>query len=264
MTAPIRRGLRDCLLLIVARAPIAGETKTRLGGTIGMAAAADIHRAFLGDLANRFSPLIGNGRRPYDFGWAFAPPEVDFAATMASIDPRHAERVACYVPQAGDNFAERLLNLFLWAQEHGYQRVQIMASDSPHLPAEIVALGFDLLRDAEVLLGRVEDGGYYVVGMNGVHPVLSPEVMSTPDAAGDLIRAARKQGLRVAETPPSFDVDTAADLETLVRVLEHNPAAAPLSWRAIQRLGLDSRDRVGSSQSRIVRRLPASGDQVGT
>ena len=254
----------DCLLLIVARAPIPGQTKTRLGATIGMGAAAELHRAFLADLANRFCPLAGDQARPYDFGWAYAPAEVDFTATMAHIDPHHTERFALYVPQAGDNFADRLMNLFVWAAEHGYQRVQVMASDSPHLSADHVTLGFELLGNAEVLVGRVEDGGYYVVGMNGVHPVLCPEVMSTPDAAGDLVRAARKLGLRVAETPPTFDVDTAADLETLVRLLMRDPAAAPVTWRAIQRLGLDSPDRVGSGPSRYVQRLSASGDEIDT
>ena len=43
------------LLLIGARAPVPGTCKTRLGASIGMAAAATLYGAFLVDLSARFT-----------------------------------------------------------------------------------------------------------------------------------------------------------------------------------------------------------------
>jgi uncharacterized protein len=227
----------DCLLLIVARGPIPGETKTRLGKTIGMERAADLHRAFLADLASRFIP-VPNGRRRYDFGWAYAPADYDFAAEMAEIAPRAKHLPALYVPQCGDNFADRLMNLFRWSDDHGYQRTLILASDSPHLPYDYMPQGFELLTTADVVLGRVADGGYYVIGMRGVHGVVSPAVMSTADAASDLVDGAEAMRLTVAELPRSFDVDIESDLCLLIELLRSEPEAAPATWRALSTLGL--------------------------
>ena len=227
----------SCLLMIVTRGPIPGETKTRLGATIGMARAAELHRAFLADLAERFIP-VPNGRRSYDFGWAYAPADYDFAAAMREISPRTGNRHDWFVPQLGDNFADRLMNLFRWSHEHGYERTQILASDSPHLPYDFMPKGFELLKSTDILLGRVEDGGYYVIGMRGVHEVVSPAVMSTADAASDLVAAARAMGLRVGELPSSFDVDTESDLCQLIDLLHAQPDAAPATWQALNEHGL--------------------------
>lgn len=227
----------DCLLLIVARGPVPGETKTRLGGTIGMERAATLHRAFLADLAERYIPA-SNGRSRYDFGWAYAPAGYEFATEMALIAPGERNRSVWYVPQHGDNFADRLMNLFRWGRGHGYDRTLILASDSPHLPYDYMPRGFDLLTTADVVLGRVADGGYYVIGMRGVHEVVSPAVMSTVDAASDLVAAAEAIGLTVAELPASFDVDVESDLCPLIDLLRTEPEAAPATWRALNELGL--------------------------
>ena len=44
----------DTALIIVARYPEPGKTKTRLAASIGAAATAELYHAFLTDLARRF------------------------------------------------------------------------------------------------------------------------------------------------------------------------------------------------------------------
>ena len=61
MTDALRREPSEAgrgLLLIAAREPVPGLTKTRLGATIGMARAAELYAAFLVDLAS-----YANGQR---------------------------------------------------------------------------------------------------------------------------------------------------------------------------------------------------------
>ena len=72
------------LLLIAARAPIPGFTKTRLGAAIGMERAAALYAAFLVDLAARFTPGP-NEDLGFDVGWAYTPAETDFASVLTGI-----------------------------------------------------------------------------------------------------------------------------------------------------------------------------------
>jgi glycosyltransferase A (GT-A) superfamily protein (DUF2064 family) len=223
----------DALLIIIARAPIPGETKTRLGETIGMDRAAYLHRAFITDLHNRFG-----SQSDFAFAWSFTPAEFDFAGLLASMDDVCQPATPTLIPQPEAPFAERLDWLFCWAVDHCYRRTLIMASDSPHLPVSTLSAGFDLLSTNDVVLGRVADGGYYVIGMSGVFDVLDQAVMSTDRAADGLVQASRQLGLRVAEMHPSFDIDTESDLGLLVATLTADPALAPATSTALINLHL--------------------------
>ena len=224
------------LLLIAARNPVPGETKTRLGRTIGAERAALLYRAFLVDLAARFTPppVVAPG---FDLGWAFTPPQCDFRAVLTTLGwpPPAAVRL---VPQAGSDWGERQANLLRWGHEHGYARTVLIASDSPHLPLVTATDAFAALVEHDVVLGRVRDGGYYLIGVRGCHDVLSGVPMSTAHAADALVARAGDLGLRVAETAPTFDVDEAVDLALLRAALAPDGAAAPATWTALHDLGL--------------------------
>ena len=224
------------LFLIAARAPVAGETKTRLGAAIGMERAAVIYRAFLRDLAARFTPelLAASG---CDLGWAFSPGKCDFAAHLRGIGHRPAPTVR-FVPQVGDGWGERQANLLRWGIEHGYERTVLVASDSPQLLSSVAKDAVTGLDDHDLVYGRVLDGGYYLVGIKGEHDVLSGVPMSTASAADALVGRAEALGLRIAELPPTFDVDEAADLTNLRAALAADPWLAPATWAALGALGL--------------------------
>jgi rSAM/selenodomain-associated transferase 1 len=229
------RAVTDNLLLIAARAPVPGETKTRLGACIGMERAAELYRAFLVDLAARFTPEDGTTR--YQLGWAFTPPSCDFAATLAALISLPLDHVL-FVPQHGADWGERQTNLLRWGAEHGYRRTVLMASDSPQLPRASIDAAFTALHSHDVVLGRVSDGGYYLVGMHGFHDVLAGVSMSTSAAADALAAQAAGLGLRLAELAPTFDVDVAADLLLLRAALDRDDAVAPVTRRALVALNL--------------------------
>lgn len=222
------------LLIIVARAPVPGTTKTRLAATIGDECACALYRAFLADLANRFPPAGA----PYDFAWSFTPAEADFRAILARLAARPLDQTTHFIPQFGDTLNDRLTNLFRWAFDTGHRRVAIMASDSPQLPARIATDAFACLAEHDVILGRVADGGYYLIGLSRFGDLLRNLPMSTPSAADAVVARARCLGLRVGELAPSFDVDDERDLDALRRALAPDGTAAPATWAALQRLGL--------------------------
>jgi rSAM/selenodomain-associated transferase 1 len=224
------------LLLIAARTPTPGATKTRLGATIGMERAAALYRAFLVDLAVHFQPRPDHAPA-YDLGWAFTPADADFRAVLTQLGcPIPAG--ARWAPQVGGDWGERQRQLLQWGAEHGYAATVLLASDSPQLPPATATDAFAALATHDVVIGRVRDGGYYLIGLRGFVDVLSGVPMSTDRAADAVITQAQAQGLRVAELAPSFDVDDAVDLVRLIAALAPDGAAAPATWAALHRLGL--------------------------
>lgn len=234
-TLPSRRS--DNLLMIAARDPVPGTTKTRLGAAIGMERAATLYRAFLHDLAARLTPAA-TGTVAYDLAWTFSPPECDFRTVLGDVVGSAPDHV-WYVAQGGDDWGTRQSNLLRWGAEQGYARSVLIASDSPQLELEVVHAAFTALTDHEVAIGRVHDGGYYLIGMSGPHHDLLARVpMSTASAADDVIARAHARNLAVAELPPTFDVDEAADLDRLIAALAPDGAVAPASWAALAALDL--------------------------
>jgi glycosyltransferase A (GT-A) superfamily protein (DUF2064 family) len=224
------------LLLIAAREPVPGRTKTRLGAAIGMERAAALHAAFLVDLAARFTPEVGNAWG-FDIGWAYTPAEVDFSAVLCHIGCVRPSEVM-FVPQEGEGWDVRQANLLRWGGVHGYTRTVLVASDSPQLPLSVVRLAFAILEGGDIALGRTFDGGYYLIGMHGFHDVLCGVPMGTATVADAVLVRARRLRLRVAELPTTFDIDTEEDLAHLRAALAPDGKAAPATWTMMQRLGL--------------------------
>jgi hypothetical protein len=67
----------DTALVVMARYPEVGATKTRLARAIGVEEAAHLYRAFLTDLAQRFAG------QPYDLHWAYTPNGVGYVLPAA-------------------------------------------------------------------------------------------------------------------------------------------------------------------------------------
>lgn len=221
------------LLIIVARAPVPGTTKTRLAATIGDDRACVLYRAFLADLAHRFT-----GHGPYDLAWGYCPAGTDFRATLTQIADNPIPASVHFLPQHGATFNDRLTNLFAWGFASGYHRVAIMASDSPHLPESVATDAFTTLTTNHVTLGRVTDGGYYLIGLSHFSDLLLNLPMSTSDAGEAVAHRAAELGLRFGEITPSFDIDEERDLTLLHHTLFPDGATAPHTWATLQEFGL--------------------------
>lgn len=223
---------RGALLMIAARAPVAGETKTRLGRTIGMNRAAALYRGFLRDVGNRLTCADA----PYELAWTFSPPDCDFRAVLARLGIPADDRVR-FVPQVGPDWGARQTNLLRWAAS-GHERVVLVASDSPHLALTVITDAFAALETHDALLGRTLDGGYYLIGMRGFHDLLNGVPMSTASVAETVVARARDLGLCLAELPVTFDVDDVADLDLLIDAVRRDEAVAPATLAALRALRL--------------------------
>jgi uncharacterized protein len=207
-------------LVVMARYPKAGTTKTRLACTIGDNEAAYLYQAFLTDLAQRFA----GGE--CDLHWAYTPAEADFAAFLATLTPSLVQHMVCF-PQQGADFGARLHHAFRWTYEQQFERTIVIGSDSPHIRWEIVANARQALDEADVVLGPADDGGYYLIAMRQPYDVFSGIPMSNSAVTRMTLESAHCQGLRVYLLEPLFDVDELPDLLRLAQLLRADNALAP-------------------------------------
>jgi len=209
-------------LLIMAKQPLAGNTKTRLCPPLTPEEAAQLYDAFLRDvvkIAHTVSQLV-RGVEPHI---AYAPGgDPDFFAALApGFD---------LIAQRGETLGIRLDHVLTSCLTQGYDQVVAMNSDSPTLSPAYIAQAFTQLESpqTDAVFGPCEDGGYYLIGITKSHPRLVRDVqMSTPHVLRDTLALADEAGLAVALTPPWYDVDTVDELTKLQHELtQHAPQSA--------------------------------------
>jgi rSAM/selenodomain-associated transferase 1 len=214
-------------LIIVAKEPVPGQTKTRLCPPFSLESAAEFYRCLLLDSLALMAQL-----ESADHTIAYAPSHArDYFARLA---PNGFSLIA----QVGTNLGERLANALGRHFDLGYQRVVIMNSDGPTLPLAHLEEAFSGLDRADVTLGPGHDGGYYLIGMKQLHPELFEGVdWSTERVISQTLATCRRLGLTVHQLPEWYDVDRADDLERLRRDLVEKPGLAPHTWGFLQELG---------------------------
>jgi hypothetical protein len=197
-------------LFVMAKDPRAGQVKTRLCPPLTPEVAARLYQCFLLDVLDLVADLPG-----VDPVVAFSPPEA------AEEFSRLASGRFQLVPQEGADLGARLENTFRVLFQQGYNRVAAVSTDSPDLPAEYLHEAFFRLRDARVVLGPCPDGGYYLIGLSGPTPEVFRDMpWSTDRVVPETDARIKKMGLALEYLPEWHDVDTAADLDRLVRDLE--------------------------------------------
>lgn len=181
----------------MAKAPVAGRSKTRLARDIGAGAATAFARHAL-----RITLL----RLARDPRWETIVAVTPRISMSAPVWPRGVARVAQVHGDLG-----RRMQLIFASQRPG--PVVIVGSDIPSVRPSHVAQAFRALGAADVVFGPATDGGYWLVGMKRRPrcPSLFDRVRwSSPHALADT--RANCAGLAVALTQTLADVDEAADL----------------------------------------------------
>ncbi len=214
----------DRRLLLFTKPARAGRVKTRLVGDLTAEEAADLHAAFLEDLAARLAP------EPFGLtlAWALDPGEPLPAPPIAGLDGG----LAC-VRQEGAELGARLHAALSAAAEAPY--VAALGSDHPTLPADLVERAFALLAaGAAVVLGPAEDGGYYLIALDaGRFPGGIPRRLfegidwSTERVLAQTLERCRELSVEPVLLPPAADVDTPDDLRRLALRMAESDLGCP-------------------------------------
>lgn len=209
-------------LLVIAKQPASGQTKTRLTPPLSPQQAAQLYDCFLRDTLDIARAVPGVTRLVY-----YAPD--DAAGYFQTLAPDFE-----LTQQCGAGLGERLDHALSHFLALGFERVVVMDSDSPTLPPGYVAQAFGALADHDVVLGPCEDGGYYLIGLTRPQPRLLREVrMSQPNVLRDTLDLAEQAGLRAALLPPWYDVDTIQALARLQTELLENTGRPATQTRAL-------------------------------
>ena len=205
-------------LVIMAKQPVAGRTKTRLCPPLTPAQAAELYEALLRDTIHLVAGLAG-----VQLAIALTPPEA------TELFERWSPPGTLLLPVSGSDIGEcldRVLGSLLAA---GHSGVMALNSDGPTLPAAHLRQALAQLDQADVVLGPGEDGGYYLIGLRAPHPRLFYEIdWSTERVLPQTLARAESLGLSVALLPAWYDVDTAPDLDRLrAEVKTLPPGAVP-------------------------------------
>jgi hypothetical protein len=191
----------------MAKAPVAGQVKTRLLPALTPDEAAELSRALLVDQLNHLSGL--NSAELY---LAFAPE--DARAMMTELVPPRFRLFA----QRGDDLGARMNGVFDWLRAKGHRNMVLIGGDLAPVPLRNLAETFTALEVAgeRVVLGPSRDGGYYLVGMNR----LTPQIFDGMTWSHDRVLAQTTAKLSASRIefqllPTWFDIDTIEDLREL-------------------------------------------------
>jgi rSAM/selenodomain-associated transferase 1 len=198
----------DARLLVFAKAPVPGQVKTRLAGTLGPRGAAELYKRLL----RRTLAIAVTARLcPVDL-WC-AP------------DARHGCFAVCRrdcgvrLRRQGDGDLGRRMNHALSRALANHPYAVLIGGDCVSLGAAELRQAFArLATGTAAVLGPAADGGYLLVGLRRPAPALFRGIAwSTPAVLEATRRRLRRAGLVWAELPAGWDVDSPADLRRLRR-----------------------------------------------
>ena len=200
----------SCGFAVMAKASVAGRTKTRLVPPLDYQEAAAFNTAFLRDIAEN---LLAAARRASIAGYmAYGPPGSD----TFFQDGFHPDigRFEAWLPAFGDC-------LHLAVQEvlkRGHASAVVLNSDSPTLPTSLLVEAAEFLAQPgdRAVIGPANDGGYYLLGLKHAHRRMFEGIeWSTEHVAAQTLERARELGLTLHVLAPWYDVDDSDSMRIL-------------------------------------------------
>lgn len=192
---------RSLDIAVFARAPVAGQAKTRLIPRLGAAGAARLQRQLIERALERAQSVRGA--------------RVTLWTTADDADARAlAEAARATVRlQQGHDLGERMSNAFAETLD-GARPMLLIGTDCPAQTAADLETAIAILREADAVIQPAEDGGYVLIGMKQFHPALFEQVAWGSATVLATTRArATDRGVRLAELPMSWDLDRSEDLD---------------------------------------------------
>ncbi len=200
-------------LIIFCRYPEYGRVKTRIAVSLGNDFTLGLYNAFIKDLM-AMSKLLSS-------------------VTIIAVDA--PELVADHsllfgieypiISQKGGDIGQRMLNAVLHVFNLGHERVVLVGCDLPDLPAEIIEDAFKSLNSSDAVLGRSNDGGYYLIGLkNSLHAetCFTGIDWGTPKVFQQTVDNIKKSGKTLSFAPEWHDIDDREGLRLYYNKNIHN------------------------------------------
>lgn len=211
-------------LLVMAKAPIPGLTKTRL--LLPPRSAARLQAALLGDAVEKACSL---GLGPVSV--AGTPTEA-----LGLIEPLLPDGVRLFAQSRGD-LGERMFDAASRLFEEGPEPVLVLGTDAPTLPSGSIITAARALETYDASIVGSDDGGYVLLGLGGPHEALFRDVSwSTGTVHRETVERAAEAAISLHEGEPFYDVDVPEDLARLRAELLEKPQLAPRTAGVLEKL----------------------------
>ena len=217
-----KTAIPTCGIAVMAKASIAGRTKTRLVPPLTFAEAAQCNTAFLRDIADNILDASTEASIAGYIAYSPAHARPFFQENL----PREIGLIeACY-PTLGECLDDTITQLL----ERGHRSAVVLNSDSPTLPTSLLVETAQVLARPgdRAVFGPALDGGYYLLGLKAKHHRLFQHIAwSTDRVAHQTLERAAELDLPVHILPTWYDVDDVAGLKILRAELFEGQSFAP-------------------------------------
>lgn len=206
----------------------AGKVKTRLGATIGLERAAEIHRLFVAHLCASLGQVA-------DQNIACLSPDHVLEKFQTDLRTWGLEQTWRAMPQGDGTLGERMERWFIHSLGDDIPhppstksraqppRAILIGADCPRLDPSQIRHAGELLGGHDVVLGPAADGGYYLIGLRGPwdsHPTgFETLFRNIPWSTEQVLPITRERlklaGLSFTELETREDVDTIVELNHL-------------------------------------------------
>lgn len=189
-------------IVIMAKMPQAGESKTRLIPVLGEAAAGQLSQlmfdhALTQTLAAKADAVV-----------CCMTPDPQDEVLFRQRYPDHI----CWEKQVAGDLGMKMAAAARQAVA-AQHKVLIIGSDCPDLTAEHLLQASNALDMVDVIMGPVTDGGYYLIGMRRYDWSLFADIpWSTATVASETRQRVRKLGWTMLELATLSDIDTPEDI----------------------------------------------------
>ncbi|MEO6315561.1 MAG: TIGR04282 family arsenosugar biosynthesis glycosyltransferase [Chitinophagaceae bacterium] len=186
-------------LLIFAKNLVYGQVKTRIAATLGDAVALTIY----GKLLAHTNAVTSNL------------PVIKTVCYSSFIEAADVWDNAVYSKQlqSGKDLGARMMNAFANSFEEANDAVAVIGTDCFDISSNLIMDAFAALTNHDVVIGPAKDGGYYLLAMKQLHPLLFENIpWSTNDVLKKTIAICTQLQLSHFLLEELSDVDTAHDL----------------------------------------------------
>lgn len=211
--------------LVLAKAPVPGQVKTRLGASVGHDRAAELAAAAFLDTLDLVEEVFPEGARVLALAG-----DLEAATHGAEITERLGSWTV--LPQRGATFGERIAHAHEDLHAATGAPVVQIGMDTPHLPADLLRAAAAGLAAHDGVLGMAEDGGWWVLALTDPrHARLLRDVPTSVSDTGARTLAALSGTVSMTSVPATYDVDETDDADRAAADAPHTRFAA--AWREL-------------------------------
>ena len=193
-------------LILFAKAPVPGHSKTRLIPALGEEEAARVHELLVLRTLDSVAKLSTDSGLLVIQMWGSAPhPKLELWSRQYGWP---------LIIQQGVDLGERMSHALTSVLEEGVDKAVLIGSDCPMIDAHYVTEAINALDSSDVVLGPAEDGGYVLVGCRRGTPKLFNGIdWGTDRVLEQTVGAASDDQLRLTLLDTLWDVDKPEDWE---------------------------------------------------